>query len=80
MLLEWWYDPIAVPHLQLHENNTASGTGLPSLTVLPDALPNGGAVTINVNFSLNPASPKLKVCIGRRGSETREGGGSEAVG
>lgn len=61
MLLEWWYDPIAVPNMQLDENNTASGLNLPSLTVLPDAIPNGGAITINVNFSLNPLSPKLKV-------------------
>jgi hypothetical protein len=61
MLLEWWYDPIAVPDMQLDENNTASGLNLPSLTVLPDAIPNGGAITINVNFSLNPLSPKLKV-------------------
>lgn len=60
MLLEWWYDPVSVPHLMLDDNNTAAGTSLPSLTVLPDALPNGGAITINLNFSLNPDSPKLK--------------------
>lgn len=64
MLLEWWYDPVSVPHLMLDDNNTAAGTTLPSLTVLPDALPNGGAITINLNFSLNPDSPKLKQVCG----------------
>lgn len=63
-MLSWWYDPLTMPHMMLSENNTASGVDLPSLTVLPDALPNGGAITINVNFSLNPLSELFKVwCV-----------------
>lgn len=72
MLLEWWYDPLTVPHVQLSENNTASGIDLPSLTVLPDGLPNGGAITINVNFSLNPLSPKLQQQVSYRASRAGE--------
>jgi hypothetical protein len=32
--------------------NTASGVHGPTLTVLPDALPAGGSITVNLNMSL----------------------------
>jgi hypothetical protein len=63
MMMNWFFDPIAFPGAVLSDNNTASGVTRPSLTVLPDALPNGGAVTINLNFSLPGMFQVTSVCV-----------------
>jgi len=50
--IQWMYDPIAVPGLVLNEASTMTGTDQQSLIILPEGLPSGGSVTVDVNLTM----------------------------